>query len=137
MTDAVESLSVDTFATLRQEPATDKLIAGVIVESGKPPTVTPNLLIYREFHRTVNDGQTQWEARASHTPEFEVKIPGGLVTVTGNYRLEKTARATQAGDRRYEGFRADDEVLVVGKLVSQDEPFTLEAQVVTADTLER
>jgi hypothetical protein len=129
----VARLRVATAATLNERGA-QVLIEGRVAQR-MPPSGQPPLVIYNEYERVEEEDGWDWRLQRSYTPTLWVDLPGGTVEVMAGYHL-RTAPAQVEGAyrRRYEGFRVDDPVLVLGTLRTPGNPAVVEAAEIGFET---
>jgi hypothetical protein len=122
----IARLPVSTAATLTERGAT--VVVEGQVSDRTPPSDQPPLVAYREYRQVTQDGETQWESRGSYTPPLWVETATGPVVVAQGYRFDAyPSRVEASRDRRYEGFKAADPVLVIGTLSRRDPPPLIDA----------
>ena len=127
---ALPLTTVATFAAAGDEV----LVLGEIAD--RTPAPSQGLLIYQEYRQVIEDGETEWQLVTTHTPDFWVAVPDGLIKVEGNYQLEQVARDIQDGDRRTAGFTVGHSVLVLGQPTQRRNPPTIQATLISADNKE-
>ncbi|PSN14000.1 hypothetical protein C7293_13490 [filamentous cyanobacterium CCT1] len=133
----VARLQVATIDTLNERGA--RVLLEGWVSDRTAPSDRPPLVAYKEYQRVRRDGEWEWDQVRSYAPTLWVEIPGGTVEVMAEYSLRSTAskvedhrdgRGPVTDQRIYEGFQAEDPVLVLGTLtVAGDSPVVGEAQI--------
>ncbi|MGG6237009.1 hypothetical protein ACQ4N7_00085 [Nodosilinea sp. AN01ver1] len=125
----VARLPVATADTLNERGA--RVLLEGWVSDRTAPSDRPPLVAYKEYQRVRRDGEWEWDNVRSYTPTLWVQIPGGEVEIMAAYSLRSTASKVEDGRNRvYEGFQAEDPVLVLGTLtIAGDSPVVGEAQI--------
>ncbi|MGB3136973.1 MAG: hypothetical protein WBB18_09240 [Nodosilinea sp.] len=125
----VARLRISTAATLKERGA--RVLLEGWVGDRTAPSDQPPLIAYNEYHRVRSDGEWEWKNVRSYAPTLWVEISGGEVEIAEGYTLQSASSTIEDGrDRRYEGFRVQDPVLVLGSLtVAGEQPLVSEAQI--------
>jgi hypothetical protein len=112
---------------------TEVWVEGTLTERNS--TLVGDLVAFRRFIWVINqEGERKLTESAGYTPELELEIADGTLTVAENYRIGLTTGVFQRGKESYEGLQEGDRALLVVGTVLTDDPPTIQASLVTAET---
>lgn len=94
------------------------------------------VLYTRSVPATNDDGERTWREVERVYPPLLVELPGGVVRVVGDYRLNGSTEREESVAQRLEGLRPGAEVIAVGTLVQGQEEIELEAELLGVGTRE-
>jgi hypothetical protein len=136
---AVRDLLRPTTSWLEDAPAGRTVLIEAQISPRNPPQAE-NLVSYRreELRRGRDDDDLEWSVIERVTPPFLLDLPSGTIQIlNSDYILERTSQIIDLpnGERLY-GFKAGDQVVVIGDTASSRQGPALVAERVVGGTRE-